>query len=355
MKIGILTFCHTTNYGAALQAYALQQVLASRGHECEIIDYTSSGVVRNHEPKAVFRRKGIKKLLIPVLYYIYQARNKRFGDFEKQYCAFSEPCDKSTISAVLKKYDRIVVGSDQVWNVDITENDTNFFLEGVPDEKKYSYAASIGKKYFSEESSARYEALVSRFQIISCREKSTAALLSSAIGREAFNSIDPTLLLDNWGITIDHPIVGGDYIFMYLTPDSPAFLDKVRSLARRTKCRIILLKKGIGWKKDIKIVNVASPIDFLNYIKYAKYVITGSFHGLCFSLQFKKAFYITESATKDLSVRLLDLLDMIGCRNRLFEENYMDPDANPLDYPKIEERIVASRNESIKVVERICT
>ena len=39
MKIGILTFHRTTNYGAALQAYALQQTLIGQGHDAEIIDY----------------------------------------------------------------------------------------------------------------------------------------------------------------------------------------------------------------------------------------------------------------------------------------------------------------------------
>ena len=39
MKIGILTFHNTINYGGVLQCYALKEVLKSFGHDVKIIDY----------------------------------------------------------------------------------------------------------------------------------------------------------------------------------------------------------------------------------------------------------------------------------------------------------------------------
>ena len=39
MKIGILTFHHTANYGAVLQSFALSTFIRSLGHDVEIIDY----------------------------------------------------------------------------------------------------------------------------------------------------------------------------------------------------------------------------------------------------------------------------------------------------------------------------
>ena len=42
MKLGILTFHSVDNYGAVLQAFALQMYLKTLGHDVEIIDYRPS-------------------------------------------------------------------------------------------------------------------------------------------------------------------------------------------------------------------------------------------------------------------------------------------------------------------------
>ena len=152
MNIGILTFVNTINYGAALQAYALQQTIEEAGHMCEIIDYTCEKVDKIHNPKKAARKSGIKLLLYPFLRVILQKRYDRFMQFKKEYCRFGAPCNKASIAALTDKYDRIIVGSDQVWNADITGDDRSFLLDFLNDDhKKYSYAASIGTEYFTKE------------------------------------------------------------------------------------------------------------------------------------------------------------------------------------------------------------
>ena len=39
MKIGIVTFQRTTNFGAIMQCYALNKKIRNLGAECETIDY----------------------------------------------------------------------------------------------------------------------------------------------------------------------------------------------------------------------------------------------------------------------------------------------------------------------------
>ena len=38
-KVGILTFHMAHNYGAMLQAYALETAIRNLGYQCEVIDY----------------------------------------------------------------------------------------------------------------------------------------------------------------------------------------------------------------------------------------------------------------------------------------------------------------------------
>ena len=59
MKTGILTFHRTTNYGAALQAYALQKKLTDIGVQAEIIDYRNMNIYSYYDP-AFFRGLALK-------------------------------------------------------------------------------------------------------------------------------------------------------------------------------------------------------------------------------------------------------------------------------------------------------
>lgn len=48
MKVGILTFHHTANYGAVLQSLALSRYIKSLGHDVEIIDYRPEEAEKVH-------------------------------------------------------------------------------------------------------------------------------------------------------------------------------------------------------------------------------------------------------------------------------------------------------------------
>lgn len=356
MRIGILTFVNTTNYGAALQAFALQQSILSYGHECQIIRYINRKVDESHNPRAVFKRKGLKRLIAPFLYYVYSNRKKRFLVFEKDYCDFSKTCVQDNVSEVLNQYDRIVVGSDQVWNPDISGDDMTYFLDCLSDDKKkYSYAASIGTGYFSDNLDS-YEKLINRFQVISVREWDTAARIKKVLQREdTVCDVDPTFLLfERWKNFVNDVNPFGDYIFLYLCPETETLLNAVRRFAAKKGCKIILLKKGIGKHKKMRIVNVASPIDFINYIAHAKYVIAGSFHAICFSLMLKKEFYVTSAIEKKRNSRLISLLETYGLKSRMLSEPDFVFDETHIDYSKIKQIISENVKRSKKTIERIC-
>ncbi len=356
MKIGILTFTDTTNYGASLQAYALQQALTGKGQQVEIISYTNENVYAMHDPYGVFKWHGVKKLLAPFAFRVYRKRQEKFKEFEGKYCTFSNRCEKATFAKFTGRYDRIVVGSDQVWNTDITGDDRTFFLDSIPDrKKKYSYAASVGTGYFSN-NAGKYEKLLKEFSLISVREEETAETLKKSIGRDDVTcDVDPTLLIRHqWIDFVNDENPYGDYILMYLTPEGKDLLNAVREFARKAGCKIILLKKSVVRRKGIRVINVASPADFINLVAHAKHIVTGSFHALCFSIIFEKSFYTTSSTEKSRHGRLVNMLNVLGLTDR----NISGPDyrfaENKIDYHSVNNRLDEEVKKSLKTIEKIC-
>jgi hypothetical protein len=76
MKIGILTFTNTLNYGAILQSFALQEKLFALGKEPEIIQYTNQRI----EEKEYFSIKSyltLKKIISWLILGKGMARKKK--------------------------------------------------------------------------------------------------------------------------------------------------------------------------------------------------------------------------------------------------------------------------------------
>lgn len=359
MVVGILTFVKTSNYGAALQAYALSRVIAEHGVTCEIIDYDSGAITKMHNPLSVFRRKGIiGKVSAFVVCWIYRKRLQKFQKFSKHYCRFSSGSyDEITLPEIEKKYDRIVVGSDQVWNLDLTKGDKNFFLPFITDTgKKYSYAASLGASCFEDGCRAECEKMLEKFAFISVREATSAKVLEGHISKPVHCDIDPTLLLDRreWQKFIKESPCKKDYILLYLVPDDEKLFEDICKFADEAGCEVFWIKKSFRGKKNIKVLNTLSPEEFLNYIYYADYIIAGSFHAICFSIIFGKNFYYTESSVKARTVRLSDLLKKLDIQDRKFSlENGLK--RSNISYEGIDRKLESLREDSQKSVDLICS
>ena len=198
MKIGIVTFFCVPNYGAMLQAYALWHYLEDRGHEVEFIDYSFGNTRRMPLWKCFFSRN--------IANWIGMVRKKLAlrAQFEITQFSASFPRTKrvSTFSELLelgKRFDAIIVGSDQMWNPLWCSKSSlpivllDFAAEKV---KRISYAVSFGTREWQKEQNAELAGkLLRRFDAISVREKSGAELVHSLSGRnDAQILLDPTLL-----------------------------------------------------------------------------------------------------------------------------------------------------------------
>ncbi len=359
MKIGIVTLTGTSNYGAALQIHALQKVIEQSGAECETLSYNNPYVINDHVPEGLFKKKGLKKKLIAILAYnAYKKRLEKFKAFENKYCRLSKKeYYPDNINEANNKYDRFVTGSDQVWNNKITHGDTNYFLDFVSNEKKkFSYAASSGTDGIDDEKNI---SMLEDFDLISVRETRLEDFLKTGFSDEKASlvrtDVDPTFLLDSsyWKKFVSERPREKDYIFLYLFGANPSNIDFIRKLKKKYNCDVIALSKFNTGRYGFKYVYDLSPEEFLNYIYHAKFVVTGSFHAFCFSVQFEKDVYITSSPIPERSARLINLAETLGMTDRILGKS--PEEKAPLNYEPIKEKVKKYRDISMETISLICS
>ncbi len=349
--IGILTFIGTQSHGACLQAYALKETVSSLGTDAEIINYISPEMKRVRDSRLPRPGSGIKKFLSDVKRYPFvKKRYKEFSAFERNYLGISDY--KTTLDC--SGFDRIIVGSDQVWNLELTGYDLNYFLKGCSSsDMKASYAASMGVSAFPEAYEEKCIQLINEFRFIGVREKQLGEYLKRKMpSKEIRTVLDPTLLPEKefWNRLLgDAPLLKGDYILVHYPYDSEENRKLIRKAADELKARIVLITNQVKKRPGWDCLYAVSPLEYLNYIKYAKAVITGSFHTLSFSLVFEKDFYCTESAIPERNSRLSNLLETAGCEDMLLR-NY--PRSVP--HGTVKERLEKSRRDSLEYLKNVC-
>ena len=257
----------------------------------------------------------------------------------------------------IPKADYTVVGSDQVWNSQITkENKLSFFLDFTND-IKISLASSFGKSSWeeSEAYTAKVKQCLSDFAAVSVREKEGVDMCREVFKIEASCIIDPTIA---WG-TYDDFIKKNpknQIACFVLKVNNPLFFQVADSLAQKTKYEVLILDYYSGEKYNILSNREKSPIRWLNEIYNSKIIITDSFHGVAFSLLFKKSFFAICADEKKF-VRISSLLRKVGMEDRIISD--MD-DFNqrinkllvPPDFTSAESVLRAESNSYYQFVKR---
>lgn len=312
MKIGILTYHKANNLGAVLQAYALQTKLSELNNgNVEIIDYD------NIIFKERINIRGIKSFLKSIY---YKQKNNAFCKFRKQNFLLSEYYDNNTINKCNKKYDCIICGSDQVWNLDCSNNDYNYFLKFVDNKLlRFSYAASLGTYNFKDDEIKVIENELKKFKKISIREKDSLSQFENmSLNNDISVICDPVFLLnkEEWRKLYNKRIINKKYILVYLIQDDVNVMNAAKKYAKENKCCII------SNKKNFEFILNNSPEKFISWIDNAEAVFTNSFHGTAFSLIFnKKLGADIEMTTGKTNNRINELLKATNNEKCIINEN----------------------------------
>lgn len=362
MKIALITIHNVSNYGAVLQAFATKKILSQYG-EVETINYFNP-----HLPYQLdlIRFKpsihGIKMAIHDILRLKSRTKVvKKFKKFSESNLNLSKLVTQQNIqNRITNDFEVYVCGSDQIWNPSIVSKDGKldpiYFLSFANKKaKKISYASSTGGNRFTDsENKEKAKDLLKDFTTISVRESNTQEVLSQLLKREVFHVLDPTLLLskEEWfeALEIDknERSQKEDYILAYSVPRTLLMKKAVEFFAEKLGNKVVIIDQALKpfVKTDLHIRD-AGPLEFIELFANASFVITDSFHGVCFSINFKKPFVAVNGGGS----RIESLLNLFGLKDRLInEEKNIHELSTEFSYEYSKNKLKYERAKSIKVL-----
>lgn len=360
MKIALITMHWANNYGASLQTFATIKVLERYG-DVTLLDYRNAHAAKGMQvirwgikPRDVLRMAKDLFRLVP--------RARVIGKFE----AFTRTLPLSerlttnqSFQALENRFDAFVCGSDQIWNPAIVSEtntlDTHFLLDFVTDKPRLSYASSMGTYVYNSQQAEEVRRCLSRFSGLSVREQDTADYLTTLLQRQVATVVDPTLLLthDQWLQSLEHTperFVPANrnhnaFILVYALKKDAQLKAVIEHYRHALGFEVICIDQDpfLNYVPDLHLKD-ASPSDFVELFNQAAFVITNSFHGVCFSVNFNKSFVVTEPPTG--RNRILNLLEQVELQARFIAGPDL-PEIDTIDWDKVNGLLDASRQRSI--------
>lgn len=316
MHIGILTFHLAHNYGAVLQCYALQEVLRGMGHDVWVIDYQQPFMSEWFRPKRLFGVRSFLKALKKGSLAEYMSKSMhpykvahQFETFRKKYLRLTEKCYGMDDIPPMDLY---IVGSDQPWNPDLTGGaDMVYYgqFHRPSTSRLTTYAMSGSIEAISKVGWENVKQYAMSFDTLSFREENLANKIAELTGRQCETVLDPTLLADAslWKPMINKRWAKRNYVLLYHVGGPKHVIEAITEKAQ-----------AIAKSEKLEFIDASryqySPSDFVSVIRYARYVITASFHAMVFSIIFHKPFIVVKTGQAS-DARFINLLDSLGITN----------------------------------------
>lgn len=311
-KIGILTFCNANNYGALLQAFALQKYL-SKTESVEFVNLSFNSALKSNN-NIITTNKGICRKVLDKI------RRNKFKFYRQNYLIISS--DKIEGDSQIRKkyfeYDCYVVGSDQVWNTDITNQTKAFFLDFTNCEKKIAYAASYGKKDLNNIEKQWTREEINKFSAVSVREQESSQYINEEFNINSEVVCDPVFLLnqEEWkkNLKLKNKF-RKKYILVYYMEANDQIRNVIDYAKAKYKMPVLALCGGTQRLKGIKHLECVGVKGFIQRIMNADLIITNSFHASAFSMIFEKKFIVVGHSK--WNIRLDNLLQLANCNDKL--------------------------------------
>lgn len=360
MKIGILTMNYAQNYGGVLQTYGLFQYLKEQGHSVCVINYKNSGrnsiaALISKLERRLIEGKGSKPITTLPKRPLTEEYKQNFVDFKNSCLNYTEPTDESGISEVCANLDAVIVGSDQIWN-DVFTNRLAYYFDWDFKGKKIAYAACtiLSRPLKSRKSYIRN--LLKRYDCITVRDENTAHYVTEFNLPRPLLVVDPSCLYDYHNLISENPI-GRPYILTYILSDEISggnakairiIKDSTGDIPVVSVCipSVSVVAESIS---DIFIEN-ATPAEWVNLFYHASFIYTDSFHGIMFSMKFKKQFiaYMKDGQRKS---RLQDLIKRYGIKNIVTKaEDIRQVLSSRIDYATITPLLNSNIDESKRIL-----
>ncbi len=355
MKIGIITFHTALNYGAVLQTYATFFTLKSLGCDVKVIDYRAAFNELRFAPKGISYFFNVRNLVNVFLRNSYQRFSKiPFDAFIKKYIETTKPyVQPEKLKELNEQFDIFLSGSDQVWNLACTEGDDTYYLPFVEDcSKRNAYAVSFGYTRIPKGKESKYTELIKGFNHISVREKAGVDIVRLLAGKDATLVLDPTLLLtcNHWKKMADCTMVPKEnYLLMYLMSEDKELINFARMLAKRRNLEIIYINQRLFKMRDALNFKDISPEQWIGLFGNADSVVTNSFHGLAFAINFNKSFYTKYIKNSIANSRMETILDLLDLHNRRIGSGNFNYESD-IDYTVVNAKLNNLRIKSMDYI-----
>lgn len=370
--IGLLTFHWADDYGAMLQAYALKHYLEkASGEHVEIIPYAPVKLTGRYwlcpivakrvqgKIKYSFYTYTLKRNLSVARRFLIRKRNMR--NFRRRYLT-DQLVRKKAGNISLEKYSSVFVGSDQVWNPEITIGLDDAYMGNMKNGENcrlVSYGASFGGDRIPEEYQKKFARYVGQnFEAVSLREQSAVPFVKNLIQRPVFDVLDPTLLLgrEEWELLGRKP-QSQDYILFTFAEYNQQMIQFTQEISMCLHKKVI--QTSLPWLGEnaewIDVQMEGGPAEFIGYFQNAYCVITNSFHGMVFSVLLEKQFLVFSHSNKN--ARIENFLKKLGLESRLVDTETMEIKADiseKIDWENVKKLLYKERKFSKEFIRKNC-
>lgn len=362
MKVDVITRHAISNYGSLLQAIATQAVIEELGHECEIIDYVREDEsYRNHEKTLLKNKKEWNANPLRRLVYLAFRQpesvfaGKKFEKQRRKYLKLSK--NYSSRDDLKKDYpnaDVYMTGSDQVWGP--TEDgtyDDNYCLSFVKDAKKIAYAASFGRTDINEKLRLYFKKHLTSYRHIAVREDSAVKMLED-LDIKADQVLDPTLLFeeDFWN-SYTQEVTRKKYLLVYQLHNDKKLGKYAAKIAKEKGLELVRVSATFHQiSRPGKFVFCPSMSEFLGYVKNAELMVTDSFHGTAFAINFNTPF-VEVLPNNKTGTRNMSILTLTGLSDRILSDDNKNVADNKIDFTYANKILNEKRTESRVILKRM--
>ncbi len=363
-RVGTISYniyCNFTNYGSAMQTWALHQAIKKLGCEYQpvLVDYCPD-ILADKDCLNPFANMWDKdeesrrmcELTMPAI-------RENFYKFDRFY---HERFDRTSQKYTSKNFNDIVkndsihgfvCGSDTIFCVDEFGIDDGYYANyACMKNNSIAYAASFGDSHFNDDTYAVLDDRLKNFKALGIREQKMIPYVRKQTTVPVQKVLDPTLLLED----IDYDTIASErlenekYLLLYARRYNPKMEAYAEKLAAENGWKIIeiSLRATNAEKPNRRMFYEAGVEEFLSLVKYAEFVVTNSFHGMIFAVQYKRPFYVFSREQCD--TKIIELLELFGLSDRM-RVTGKEREAKGIDYENVHKRIQLKRTESMNFLD----
>lgn len=347
-------YCNFTNYGSALQTWALNQAIGKLGHRSKLIDYCPD-VLADKDPLNPFSNMWDKdeesrrmcELTLPAI----RENHKKFDAFYRTRFDKTKEYTSSNFNDVTEEVDGFVCGSDTIFCTEEFGFDDGYFANYDCMKNGYTvaYAASFGDPHFDDTTYPILNDRLQNFKALGIRENLMIPYVREHTNVPVQKVLDPTLLLtaDEYAEIVDcesERRTQDKYLLLYSRRYNQAMEEYAIALAKKNGWKIVEISlRAVNADKGHLMAYDAGVEEFLSLVKNAEFVVTNSFHGMIFSVQFRREFAVFSRHQCD--TKIAELLALFGLSDRMMVdggEQYKE-----IDYEDVHRRIETEREKSL--------